>query len=117
MDYRKKIFARELRKNSTDEERKVWEALRNRRFKNLKFRRQHVLEGFVIDFYCNEFKLAVEIDGKVHQKQKGYDELRQCLIEDKGIRFIRITNEEINRDVKILLTQHHFAFNNKVVLG
>ncbi len=51
MDYRKKIFARELRKDSTDEERKVWEALRSRRFKNLKFRRQHVLEGFVIDFY------------------------------------------------------------------
>ncbi len=105
MDYRKRIFARELRKDLTDEERKVWEALRNRRFENLKFKRQHVIEGFVVDFYCNELKLAIEIDGKVHQKQKNYDELRQCLIEDKGIRFIRITNEEINIDVKILLNE------------
>lgn len=84
---------------------KIWEALRNRKFNNLKFRRQHEIEGFVVDFYCHELKLAIEIDGEVHKKQKGYDGLRQHLIEDEGIRFMRITNEDINRDVKILLTE------------
>ena len=66
MHYNKKIFARELRKNFTPEEKKVWEVLKNRNFNNLKFRRQHVLQGFVVDFYCHELKLAIEIDGKIH---------------------------------------------------
>lgn len=70
---------------------------------NLKFRRQHVIEGFVVDFYCHELRLAIEVDGGVHNRQKDYDELRQSLIEDKGIRFIRVQNEEVNRDVNILL--------------
>jgi len=80
----------------------VWEQLRNRKLFNLKFRRQHVLEGFVVDFYCHELRLAVEIDGSIHNKQKDYDELRQMLIEEKGITFIRIQNEDINTNSAIL---------------
>jgi len=105
LEYIKKIFARELRKEQTQEEVRVWNILRNRKFKGLKFRRQHVLEGFVVDFYCHELRLAVEIDGDVHNKQKDYDELRQALIESKDIRFIRVTNDEINRDINILLNR------------
>jgi very-short-patch-repair endonuclease len=97
LEYIKKVFARELRKEQTPEEAEVWEILRNRKFMNLKFRRQHVIEGFVVDFYCHELRLAIEIDGAVHNKQKDYDELRQMLIEDEGIRFIRVTNDEVNR--------------------
>ena len=48
-------------------------------------------------------RLAIEVDGGVHNNQKDYDGLRQSLIEDKGIRFIRVQNEEVNRDVNILL--------------
>jgi len=59
----KKRFARSLRKNQTPAEMKVWKLLRNRRFLGLKFRRQHVVEGFVVDFYCPECKIAIEIDG------------------------------------------------------
>ena len=73
MYYKKKLFARELRKESTPAEKIVWEHLRNRKFNNLKFRRQHVIHGFVIDFYCHELSLALEIDGDVHLKQKDYD--------------------------------------------
>jgi very-short-patch-repair endonuclease len=105
MHFNKKIFAQQLRKESTPEEIKVWEVLRNRKYKGLKFRRQHVIEGFVVDFYCHDLRLAIEIDGKVHIKQKEYDELRQYLIEGNKIKFIRITNEEINIDVSILLHQ------------
>ncbi len=96
-------MSRELRKEQTPEETLLWEILRNRQFMNLKFRRQHVIEGFVVDFYCHELRLAIEVDGGVHNNQKDYDELRQSLIEDKGIRFIRVQNEEVNRDVNILL--------------
>ena len=103
MEYIKKQFARQLRKESTPEEKKVWEALRNRRFMDLKFRRQHVIEGFVVDFYCHELRLAVEIDGGIHDRQKEYDDLRQSLVEEKGFSFIRVTNEEVNDSVGLLL--------------
>lgn len=103
MEYIKKVFARELRKEQTPEEAIVWEQLRNRKFMDLKFRRQHVIEGFVVDFYCHQLRLAIEIDGAVHNKQKDYDALRQMLIESKDIRFIRVTNDEVHQDINILL--------------
>jgi len=102
MQYIKKVFARSLRKEQTPEEEIVWNHLRNRKFMNLKFRRQHDLEGFIVDFYCHELRLALEIDGRIHDKQKDYDELRQELIASKGIRFVRETNDELNRDVNLL---------------
>jgi len=89
----KKQFARLLRHESTEEEKIVWKMLRNRKYRNFKFRRQHVIDGFVVDFYCHELSLVIEIDGKIHDKQKDYDKLRQSLIETKGFRFIRITNK------------------------
>jgi very-short-patch-repair endonuclease len=101
----KRDFARQLRQRSTDSERKAWEALRDRRFYNLKFRRQHVLEGFVVDFYCHKLRLAIEIDGPIHDKQEAYDETRQGIIETKGITFLRITNNEIDQDVGTLLNK------------
>jgi len=105
MEYIKKVFARSLRKEQTPAESIVWELLRNRKFMNLKFRRQHVIEGFVVDFYCHDLRLAVEIDGGVHARQRDYDELRQILIEEKGIRFLRVSNAEINRDINHLLVR------------
>ncbi len=105
MQYIKKEFARNLRQESTPEEKKVWNALRNRKYNNYKFRRQHVIEGFVVDFYCQKLNLAIEIDGKIHERQKDYDQLRQQLIEEKGIKFIRITNEEVNKDINILFSK------------
>ncbi|MFC1617618.1 endonuclease domain-containing protein, partial [Candidatus Margulisiibacteriota bacterium] len=72
----KKEFARALRKDQTKSEDIVWEALRDRRFMSLKFRRQHVIKGYVVDFYCRSYKLVIEIDGKIHDSQKDYDEFR-----------------------------------------
>jgi len=99
----KKEFARSLRKEQTSAEEKVWKLLRNRKFRNLKFRRQHVIEGFVIDFFCNEHKLAIEIDGGIHKKKKDYDELRQDIIESEDITLIRITNDEMAQDEESVL--------------
>ena len=91
-----------LRKESTDEEKMVWNELRNRKYRNLKFRRQHVIEGFVVDFFCHELNLAIEIDGRIHDKQKQYDDLRQTIIESEGIHFIRVSNEQLRKDKRII---------------
>lgn len=95
----KKIFARTLRKEQTKSEKIVWELLRKRKFCNCKFRRQHVIEGFVLDFYCHELKLGVEVDGSVHNNRKEYDRLRQEIIESEGISIIRFSNKEIAKDI------------------
>ncbi len=64
---RKRDFARELRQRATDAERRAWEVLRDRRCLGLKFRRQQVIRGFIVDFYCAELRLAIELDGAAHE--------------------------------------------------
>jgi len=90
--------ARRLRKNQTEAEHIMWKALRNRKLNNWKFRRQHpISEGFILDFYCVETKVAVELDG-AHHRLKGqmeYDENRTKFLEELGIRIIRILNKEV----------------------
>lgn len=74
----------------------MWMHLRNRQILGYKFRRQYSVDHFVIDFYCPELKLAIELDGDVHEipEQKEYDIARQNFLEAFGIKFIRIKNEE-----------------------
>jgi very-short-patch-repair endonuclease len=108
----KKQFARDLRKDQTLTEAKVWKLLRNRRYLELKFRRQLVIEGFVVDFFCKELKLGIEIDGGIHLNNKEYDDIRQMIIESEGIRIIRITNEEIQNNPKILFDKIKQAIEN-----
>jgi very-short-patch-repair endonuclease len=89
--------ARQLRKESTSSEVLLWKALRGRQFEGLKFRRQHPIEGFIVDFCCVEFNLVIEIDGDVHytvenQKRDGW---RQQIIEQAGFTVVRFTTEEI----------------------
>jgi very-short-patch-repair endonuclease len=89
---------RHLRKNQTYTEKIVWMYLRNRQMEGYKFRRQYSVDKFVIDFYCPKLKLAIEIDGSIHNEpdQKEYDVKRQEYLETFGINFLRLTNEEIN---------------------
>ncbi|MCK6613514.1 MAG: endonuclease domain-containing protein [Ignavibacteriaceae bacterium] len=74
---------------------------RSRNTKGQKFRRQYSVDSYVIDFYCPSLKLAIEIDGEIHEQedQKKYDAERQKHIEAYGIRFMRIKNEEIMNDM------------------
>ncbi len=92
---------RELRANSTESEKLMWIFLRGRNTKGQKFRRQYSVDSYVLDFYCPSLKLAIEIDGEIHDKedQKKYDAERQKHIEAYGIRFMRIRNEEIMNDM------------------
>jgi len=87
---------RKLRKAETYVENIMWMHFRNRQILGYKFRRQYSVDHFVIDFYCPELKLAVEIDGDVHEipEQKNYDKARQKYLEAFGIKFVRIKNEE-----------------------
>ena len=89
---------RELRKNSTEAEQLMWKILRNRGFHDAKFRRQHPKAGFILDFYCHEAKLYIELDGSQHNEdeQIQYDEERtKILQEQQGIKVIRFWNSDV----------------------
>jgi very-short-patch-repair endonuclease len=88
---------RELRLNLMPMERLLWEHLRNRNLEGVKFRRQHPIDSFVLDFYAPELRLAVELDGDVHEtpKRKAADARRQRRLEEMGVQVVRITNEEL----------------------
>ena len=90
--------AREFRKLPTDSERLLWSALRDRRLDGLKFRRQHPIGEYVLDFYCSELELAVEVDGLGHDLTSEKDARRQSRLETTGIRFVRVTAEDVEKD-------------------
>ena len=89
--------ARELRHAETEAEKKLWTLLRNRQLKGKKFRRQHAFADYVLDFYCHECKLAVELDGNIHagKETREYDTARTNLLNEYGITVIRFWNNEV----------------------
>ena len=92
--------AREVRHRQTEAEQKLWSLLRNRQLKGRKFRRQHAIANYVVDFYCNESKLAIELDGNFHleTEAKEYDNSRTVLLNEIGITVLRFWNEEVIND-------------------
>lgn len=96
---------RQLRRRSTFAEKLLWRSLRNRNFAGFKFRRQYSVGYFVLDFYCPELKLAIEVDGYSHESEaaKKYDAERQEIIEVYGIRFLRITDDEVHENIERVL--------------
>jgi very-short-patch-repair endonuclease len=93
-------FAQDLRKKTTEAEQKLWPLLRNRLLNRRKFRRQHALGPYIVDFYCHECKLVVELDGAVHRSSeaKQYDQERTRAINKMGITVIRFWNQEVIDD-------------------
>ena len=93
-------YARELRLRTTEAEQKLWSLLRNRQLKGKKFRRQHAIANYVADFYCNESKLVIELDGNFHtvEETKEYDKSRTNLLNELGIIVLRFWNEEVIKD-------------------
>ena len=88
---------RVLRQNATKAEQIVWQRLRSRQVENCKFRRQYSVDYYVLDFYCPEVKLAIELDGESHGSNEAIasDRARQATIAALGIRFLRFTNQEV----------------------
>src|SRR5258705_11267190 len=90
--------ARQLRHELTPPEREAWEILRNRRLLGFKSRRQHIVCGFIVDFYCDELRLVIEIDGRVHldPERAQYDAARTERMEMDGVIVVRIRNNEVS---------------------
>jgi very-short-patch-repair endonuclease len=86
-----------LRANSTLAEKILWHSLRGRQVLGFKFRRQHGIKYYIVDFYCPELKLAIEADGYSHEGEAAQrrDVRRQCSIEREGVRFLRFSDDEI----------------------
>ena len=98
-------YGRELRQELTEAEKLLWTELRNRKLNGLKFRRQHPLDKFIADFYCNEKKLVVELDGGVHDEKinKEYDEARSAMLGALNIIVLRFKNEDVINNMKDVL--------------
>jgi very-short-patch-repair endonuclease len=86
----------------TTAERILWAMLRRNALDGFHFRRQQVIEGFIVDFYCDAAKLAIELDGRVHEEQWRYDESRDAVIRRSGVRVLRISNEALH-DVEAVI--------------
>lgn len=95
--------ARELRQEMTQAEVVLWARLRNRGLGSLKFRRQHPIGSFVVDFYCDRFQLVVEIDGAVHDGQQARDEARTAWLTERGYQIVRFRNEEVLENLSAVL--------------
>lgn len=98
--------ARELRSTQTDAEAFLWQLLRNRRFCGYKFRRQHPVGRYVLDFYCHEARLAIELDGSGHGEagQAEYDGERSRDLAGAGIAVIRFWNDAVFKNTDSVLT-------------
>ncbi len=92
--------ARRLRQNLTPAEAQLWNALRRRQLAGLKFRCQHPVGRFIVDFYCPACKSVIEVDGDIHTQQKAYDEARTEQLQSFGYRVLRFTNEEVLSDLQ-----------------
>ena len=95
--------ARELRRDLTRAERLLWDRLKGGKLNGRKIRRQHPIGRFVVDFYCAEAGLAVEVDGEVHRQQTEYDTARTDVLEIEGYRVVRFANREIEENLDAVL--------------
>jgi len=98
-------LAVDLRNHMTEAELLFWEHLKNKQFKGFKFRRQHPIHKFIVDFYCHKLKLIIEIDGGYHKTraQREADLERSKLLEFQGLQEIRFTNEDVFNNIDEVL--------------
>jgi very-short-patch-repair endonuclease len=97
---------KELRNHSTSAEATLWNLLKNNQIAKLKFRRQHSVGPYVLDFYCPKLKLAIELDGEVHNRQQDYDEKRTSfLTEIKNIKVLRFENRTVFENAEQILKE------------
>jgi very-short-patch-repair endonuclease len=91
--------AKELRRKMTEAEQILWQRLRTNRLGGWHFRRQQVIGGFIVDFYCHAASLLVEVDGPVHAKQADYDVERDRVLVAYGVRVLRVKNRDILENI------------------
>lgn len=89
----------------TPAEKILWEFLRANRLGGYHFRRQQLVEGFIIDFYCHRCRLAIEVDGKVHEQTQERDRRRDGIIRNKGLHILRFQNQAIENDLENVINR------------
>jgi very-short-patch-repair endonuclease len=104
-------FAREQRKQPTQAEHVLWQALRGRKFHGLTFRRQVPLLNYTVDFMCFEHRLIVELDGAGHAEQQEYDARRTNEIESQGFEVLRFANDQILNELQSVFDAIDVAAN------
>ena len=107
----KNEFARQLRKQQTDTEIKLWYFLRDRRFQNLKFRRQYPIGPYIVDFCCIEENLIIELDGGQHSVQLIKDKERTTCLEGRGYKVLRFWNNEVLQNPSSVLKYISLVLN------
>ena len=93
-------LAKDLRNNMTESEKKLWAYLRKKQIGKYKFRCQHPIYRYILDFYCHEKRLAIEIDGNIHNSQQEYDKYRDEFLNSIGIRTLRLRNEDVLNSIE-----------------
>lgn len=98
-------FAKAMRSNATDAEHLMWQLLRAKRFMNLKFHRQHVIAPYIVDFYCHELGLVIELDGSQHGTDDGkeYDAERTKFLEALDLKVVRYWNLDVLKNTESVL--------------
>ena len=105
--------ARELRNNPTDAERALWQQLRRRQIGGYKFRRQHPLGNYIVDFFCVEKGLIIELDGGQHQERIAYDNIRTEWLASQGFRVLRFWNNQVLEEIEAVKQVIHEALMSK----
>jgi len=103
--------ARDFRKEPTESEDILWQAVRRRQLDGRKFRRQQPIGPFVVDFFCPEERLVVEVDGPIHDDQIEADRVRQDLLKATGLRVLRLTAAEVEANLTHALEKVAAAFS------
>lgn len=95
--------ARGLRRNMTEPEKILWSHIRRKKLNGMYFRRQHPYGIYILDFYCFEASLAIEIDGMIHLSRSDYDAERTRYLESSGLKVIRFKNEDVETKIEWVL--------------
>ncbi len=108
--------ARQLRNNSTVTEIKLWKFLKGRQMFGYDFHRQKPIDNYIVDFFCNELNLAIEIDGISHNGREEYDKQRQDKLERIGIKFLRIDDDDVFYNIeKVIETIEKWIMSNQII--
>lgn len=101
------VKAKKLRESMTPSEIKLWDYLKNKNFQGLKFRRQHPIHIYIVDFYCHKLGLIIELDGEYHNEdlQIKKDWERTKILKFQNLRILRFTNEEVNNSIEEVLNK------------
>jgi very-short-patch-repair endonuclease len=97
--------ARRLRQNLTPAEERLWQAIKNSQLNGLRFRCQHPVGSFILDFYCPQCRLVVEVDGEIHNHQVEYDTARTMQLNQFGYRVVRFSNQDVMTNLDGVLRQ------------